>query len=834
MSQCIINTRKAKVKLIYENTFDFSLNDPNECIFESARNEIKLMLQQELEFFLSKLKLKINEHENPFLSNCEKCRVSSNAQTTTNLNEKDQKAKSKKNEFDEIFHMILDPNNNHNTNFNNKKHNQNPKLEKNSNASNMYFNSAMNLNQLNLNTPNSISTNNLTINNIISSNIAFNNNICNKIMNSPNRKRLENPNIFNDNEAQNFLLLNKIMSPERKYIKENPDSPSRTNKGIKSKTNQPNLMPTSLPIQNFQLTIDPPNNLIEDGKDILKETINTEKTCNFLKSPICASHKYSIINTSLIDSPQINQKFKCHENVIDLKALKEDNNDDDLSSIYSNEPNFLKGKSRIEGGSLNSYENLTVLDEAKSDKEDNAYNMSNSNYNNFKKNTFKCYNEERDINKNGKSKQKQKKMKIGCFMDDQTGEQIDLLICDNFKSRYESSIHPTILKNTSQYISLKQLNILEKNKCVNSNNKIYLLYGNIAYSMGAYHKALKFFQTGINTIKEDTNDDPQSVNYVIFKSLLQNNLAKCMINQLSIQDSIAVLKNAISDLEKKLDIYNSCSDNCIDNLPENNKNQLLNNVNKNFIYKLCLLKIIIEFNLAEAYYYLDDFKQSSIILEKIFEELTSENTLKYYESHHSSDLSYDDKEISKFFVKYYMILGKIQYRMDNLEIAMDSFNQSINLRGDEANDHKEDLAQIYNYIALILYKQNYFEKSVKYINKAYNIYWLLYGEDHIKTNMISLNLSYIQKMKGENIKGLEILNKIKENFLKGKNSADKIFSAIYYRAMGTFHFEMENEIKGLSYYTKANNVYKKYFKENLITMNQINTIILNLFGLITI
>jgi tetratricopeptide (TPR) repeat protein len=429
-------------------------------------------------------------------------------------------------------------------------------------------------------------------------------------------------------------------------------------------------------------------------------------------------------------------------------------------------------------------------------------------------------------------------MKIGCFMEDDTGKQIDLMICDNFKSRYESTIHPNILKNTSQYFSTKQLNLLEKNKCVNNNHKIYLLYGNIAYSMGSFHKAQKFYQTGINTIIDENKDSPNLFNYVIFKSLLQNNLAKCLINSLNIQQAIPILESALIPLNHKLSQYESEKNNNIINLDNNNngnagQNGNVNVLNKHSLSKLKLLKLIIEFNLAEVYYVKEDYKQSHIVLDRIFEDLTSESTAGYYESHNFAEFSYDDKEINKFFVKYYYICGKINFRLDNLQLAMESFSHSINLRGDDKNENKEDLAQIYNYISLIFCKQKQFEKALKYITKSLNIYWLLYGEEHTKTYMIQLNLSYIQKMKGENLKCLETLNKIRESFIK-TNDEEKVFGAVIYRAIGTCFFEMENEIKGLSFYTKANNIYKKYFISNKITMSEINSIILNLFGLINI
>lgn len=807
MSHCSIKSRKAKVKLIYENNFDFSFNDPNECVFESARNEIKLMLQQELEFFLSKLKLKINDLEIPFLSNCDKCRP----EITENS---DNKSKAKPNEFDEIFHMILDGNTNNNSNNTNKKQNTHHHGNHYNNSNN-YF----------ITTPHSKDLHNIHHANTISSMPAqnINNNLSIKDVNSEitgNSFNNQNP----ENQCKEANLLTKQDNATIDFLK--PKNYDTALTGTINNHNNNNSLE-----QNNSM-----NNLVENSSNknsLLAEKI--EDRNKDLKEKEVLGHELQNDNIPKNNvSSNILEKDYFEKN----QNLKEEGHDDDLSSIHSShlEPNFLKGninRHNMEGASLNSYENLTVLEEGKFEKE--AEFQEKSGY-------------DQHYQGNGS----QKKMKIGCFMEDDTGKQIDLLICDNFKSRYESTIHPNIIKNTSQYFSTKQLNILEKNKCVNNNHKIYLLYGNIAYSMGSYYKAQKFYQTGINTIINENKESPNSLNYVIFKCLLQNNFAKCLINTLNIKASIPILENSINTLNEKILSYNETesanTNNNINNIsldqnvnanvihnndPNQNNANNINNPNKNIIYKFKLLKFIIEFNLAEAYYCLEDYKQSHTILEKTFEELTSESTLGYYESHNIADLSYDDKELSKFFVKYYYICGKIQYRLDNLQLAMDSFTQSINLRGEERNEHKEDLAQIYNYIALIFCKQNQFEKALKYINKSLNIYWLLYGEEHIKTNMVQLNLSYIQKMKGENLKCLEILNKIRENFVQSKE-AEKVFGAVIYRAIGTCYFEMENEIKGLTFYTKANNIYKKHFVSNKVTMNEINSIILNLFGLINV
>lgn len=792
MSHCSIKSRKAKVKLIYENNFDFSFNDPNECVFESARNEIKLMLQQELEFFLSKLKLKINDIEIPFLSNCEKCRTFNE---TTDVS--DNKFKTMPgNEFDEIFHMILDGNTtNNNANNAHKKHNAHQHGNQHNNNNNYFNNIPQNKdahNQQHGNTISSLPGQNFSIKDVNAEALGHNLNLQNA-----------------DNNAKEANNLNKSGNAQIDFLK-----PKHFDSAPTGANNNNSSME-----QNNTL-----NNFIENSPN--RNSLISEKPLKEKEGAILESHNANNLNKNNLSSNLLEKDyFEKNTN------LKEEGHEDDLSSIHSShlEPNFLKGninRHNIEGGaSLNSYENLTVLEEGKFDKETD-------------------FQEKSGYEAHFQGAGSQKKMKIGCFMEDDTGKQIDLLICDNFKSRYESSIHPNILKNTSQFFSMKQLNLLEKNKCVNNNHKIYLLYGNIAYSMGSYHKAQKFYQTGINTIIEENKDNPNSLDYVIFKCLLQNNLAKCLINCLNIKPAITVLETAVNTLNEKLSFLHESESNNNNNNnnplePNQNTNNNANNnnnnnsYNKNLIYKFKLLKFIIEFNLAETYFFLEEYKQSHTILDRIFEELTSESTLGYYESHNIADLSYDDKELSKFFVKYYYICGKIQFRLDNMQLAMDSFTQSINLRGEEKNEHKEDLAQIYSYVALIYCKQNQFEKALKYINKALNIYWLLYGEDHIKTNMVQLNLSYIQKMKGENLKCLETLNKIRENFVQSKE-AEKVFGAVIYRAIGTCYFEMENEIKGLTFYTKANNIYKKYFISNKVTMSEINSIILNLFGLINV
>ena len=353
-----------------------------------------------------------------------------------------------------------------------------------------------------------------------------------------------------------------------------------------------------------------------------------------------------------------NQKNAHFEEKDDLKPEKED---DDLSSIdlSQKEPNFLKyGNDLGDGRSMNSYEDLSLLD-----KTHNKSYIDN--------------------------------IKIGVFTNDEENQRIDVLICDNFKSRYESSIHPNLLKNTNKPIETKKQSLLEKSGMNKSTNyRIYLLYGNLSYSMGSYKKASKFFETGIKIVNENS-ENSTSIKTLVFTSLLKNNLGKCLFNTLYIQESIAIFKEISNDLTEKL------------------QNFFEEDHHKQTIFKLNLLKIVVEFNLAEALFCLEEFEKSSSILERLFEELTSEATLNFIE-----EFSYDEKEITRYFAKYYLIMGKINYRLNNFDVSMDYFNQSIKMKKEEKTEHKEDLAQIYNYMALIYSKENDLEKvqDKSYIN----------------------------------------------------------------------------------------------------------------------
>mgnify|MGYP000521514783 FL=1 len=80
---------------------------------------------------------------------------------------------------------------------------------------------------------------------------------------------------------------------------------------------------------------------------------------------------------------------------------------------------------------------------------------------------------------------------------------------------------------------------------------------------------------------------------------------------------------------------------------------------------------------------------------------------------------------------------------------------------------------------------------------------------------------------------MENLTSAKNIFLKSK-SEEKVYGAVVLRALGTFHFDLENEAKGLDYYTKANNLYKNYFETRQISMFEINKIMLNYYGLMNI
>ncbi len=519
MSQCSIKSRKAKVNLIYENSFDFSFNDPKECIFESARNEIKHMLQQEIEFFLSKLKLKINNIEIPFLSNCEKCQ---NINETISEPSFPKSKKKPDNDFDEIFHMILNGNSS-NLNCNNlhKKNNSNQNANQHNNNNNHHL---IVTNQLQGN--NSISTSPLQ---------SFNNN-----SEAFEHNLIDQNTDFHKKEADNIDKFDKNVFDFLKIVDSGPSGANNNN----------NINNNSLE-QNNSL-----NNLIEncsDGNSLLSEKQGEKKGASL------ESQKANNLSSNLLEKDCLNKSST---------NLKEEGHEDDLSSIHSShlEPNFLKANITThnmegEGASQNSYDNLTVLEEGKFDKEGEFHEKSG----------YETHYQ------GGRS---QKKMKIGCFMEDNTGEQIDLLICDNFKSRYESSIYPNILKNTSQNFSHTQINLLEKNKSVNNNYKIYLLYGNIAYSMGSYHKAHKFYQTAINTITEENIDNLNSLNFVTFKCLLQNNLARCLINILNVKAAISVLESSVNTLNDKIsNLCESVTNSNNHNPSETNQNTNNNNAN---------------------------------------------------------------------------------------------------------------------------------------------------------------------------------------------------------------------------------------------------------------
>jgi hypothetical protein len=506
--------------------------------------------------------------------------------------------------------------------------------------------------------------------------------------------------------------------------------------------------------------------------DVLYDESLKRTNIKYIKKQSYAHNNEAFLKNKNDISLSKNVKFEEKE---DSRNDKEE--DDDISSIDSShrEPNFLKNYNDLgDGRSINSYEDLSLLD--------------------------KTHN-----------KSIQGNMKFKFFTGHEENQRIDILICDNFKSRYESSIHPNMLRNTNKSIEPKKQNLLEKSFINNqsANYKIYLLYGNLSYSMGSYKKASKFFQTGINILTENS-ENSMTLNSIIYISLLKNNLAKCLLNTLYVQESIVIFKEIINDLSEKL--QNIGDDDYL----------------RQAIFKLNILKIVVQFNLAEAYYCLEEFEKSSTILDNLFEELTSENTIEFIE-----EFSYDEKEITRYFAKYYLIMGKIFYRLNKLYSSMDYFNQSVKLKNEEKTEQKEDLAQIYNYIALIYSKENDIEKAEKFIEKSLNIYWLLYGEESVKTVMISLNKSFILKLNKDNVKCLENLLSAKDIFLKSK-SEEKVYGAVILRALGTFYFDLENEVKGLDFYTKANNIYKNYFETRQISMFEINMIMMNYYGLMNI
>lgn len=403
---------------------------------------------------------------------------------------------------------------------------------------------------------------------------------------------------------------------------------------------------------------------------------------------------------------------------------------------------------------------------------------------------------------------------------------LELLICDKFKESYESSLNKKTPSPTCEHVS--------KNKSY----QLSVLFGNISYSIGMFDKAIQFYERALfilhseisqqeshytsnansDSDSEGNLSETESVHLIHF-ALLENNIARCLINSFKISEGIKRLKRGYRLLNKGEgggDLHSS-----------EDKDQVL------------FLLINILFNLAEAYYIIEDCHRSQKYLTKshsLFSRKTHFTTLmqsKYLELMGKIDMSNNNH--TKAIENFDNCLKLLKSEAESAKLVHNS-NGNTSSTGPSTTDKHEiqiRMSEIYNNLAIAHSQLKENEIAINYIERSLSIRRKIFGEDSIKTLMTYTNLGHLYQTCKKNKSALETLQ---EALSKGEDNkeVEGIFNAVIYRALGQCYFALGNEIKGLNNYSKANIIYKKYYQEKITSLSEMNMIIKNMYGLITI
>jgi tetratricopeptide (TPR) repeat protein len=191
----------------------------------------------------------------------------------------------------------------------------------------------------------------------------------------------------------------------------------------------------------------------------------------------------------------------------------------------------------------------------------------------------------------------------------------------------------------------------------------------------------------------------------------------------------------------------------------------------------------------------------------------------------------EEKEKTRFLFKYHKNLGKLSYRIHENNYALKNFNKSLTLLNEYNAENKNEFAEIYNYLSLIYNAQKDYNQSIMNIKQSNDLFKLVGGKHSLKAIMSLINTALIYKDNKETFKAIQELDKIIE-VASNRKEIDDIYLAILYRILATCCFEMGNEQKGLSFFSKANLIHKNIGRVSEIPIYKVNEIIKNMYGLL--
>lgn len=174
--------------------------------------------------------------------------------------------------------------------------------------------------------------------------------------------------------------------------------------------------------------------------------------------------------------------------------------------------------------------------------------------------------------------------------------------------------------------------------------------------------------------------------------------------------------------------------------------------------------------------------------------------------------------------------GSLYDEQGNFNKALDYYSQAIALlTGDESKveEHREQLARLYNYIGITYRKKGEFDKALRFYERELQINLDLYGEGHPSVARVYTNMGGIYYYRGDF--GQAIIY-----FKRAAESTELVFGQVHprvgllYNNIGAVYYEQGNFEQAIDYFKRSAEIKRQTQGENhpdlALTYNNIGSI----------
>jgi len=351
-----------------------------------------------------------------------------------------------------------------------------------------------------------------------------------------------------------------------------------------------------------------------------------------------------------------------------------------------------------------------------------------------------------------------------------------------YSNSNSSNIKRFLLVEKFKHIYDEALLSTKTKKYIKSSYKIYVLFGNMFYTMEYYDQAEIFYESALEVLSKTEDYFPE---YQLQLSIIYNNFGLSLIKNLKINQGIEKIKMSIN-LAKGL-------------------------MNNNILFT--------KIHLAYALYYNHQYKLSFSFLEEVANYLNSNDIINF--------------DYSIMNAKVYNLMGLLFVRNENYELGLTYLNKSLMIIKEIYEGKGTYTAQLYNNISLAYIGKNQLEEALKYAELSLLNFKEIYGESHYRVAIVLKNISYIHQIRKEFTKSLEsIINSLKIS--NSSLNSSHIINGVINRSVGSCFFEFGNEMEVIRYCQKANQIYKYHIDKLKSHVTVLNGILVNVLGVWTI